>query len=79
MKLAVMVHGPRNVSKMFLPTINMLESLNRLYIHNAFHELLIEPFRLAHNPMGMAPAPAIKRIELGYDVDGYEYGTSHDV
>jgi hypothetical protein len=54
-KLEAKLHGPCKISKVLSPTAIVLELPNRWCIHNAFHVSLIQPYRLATNPMRSPP------------------------
>jgi len=58
------------------PTGLKLESPSQWWIHNAFHESLIEFICIASNPIRDPPdldALVTDEDQLGYDVEGYEY------
>jgi hypothetical protein len=80
-KLDAKLHGPCKVSKVLSPTAIKLEIPRRWCIYNAFHVSLIEPYRLAPNPVKSPPAlaSASEQNDLGYDVDGYEYESGYEV
>jgi hypothetical protein len=81
-KLDAKLHSPFKVMKVMSPTALRLQLPSRWRIHNAFHVSLIEPFRIASNPIRDPPdldAMVTDEHELGYDVEGYEYQTGYEV
>jgi len=68
--------------KVLSPRALKLELPARWRIHNAFHVFLIEPFRIASNPIRDLPdldAMVTDEHELGYEVEGYEYQTGYEL
>jgi hypothetical protein len=81
-KLDAKLHGPFKVMKSMSPTALKFELPSRWRIHNVFHVSLIEPFRIASNPIRDPPdldAIVTNQHELRYDVEGYESQTGYEV
>jgi len=81
-KLDAKLHGPFEVMKVLPPTALELELPVQWRIHNACQVSIIDPFHIARNRIGDPPNrdPMVTDDhELGYDVQGYEYKTGHEV